>query len=74
MEALKIPFQDKDIAMHDISETVLKYYKDEHPEVLKSDEQRVLKAIAAIQGEYKLNAFPYMRADASQIPQSHRPS
>jgi hypothetical protein len=68
MEALKIPFEDKDIAMRDIRETVLKYYKDEHPEVLKSDEQRVLKAVTAIQGEYKLNAFPYMRADASKYP------
>jgi len=68
MEALKMPFQDKDIAMREINKTVLKYYRDEHPEVLKSDEQRVLKAIAAVQGEYKLNAFPYMRADASQYP------
>jgi len=68
MEALKIPFQDKDIAMHDINETVLKYYQDEHPEVLRSDKRRVIQAIAAIQVEYKLNAFPYMRADASQYP------
>jgi len=68
MEALKSPFQDNDIAMREIKETVLKYYRIEHPEILKSDAQRVLKAIAVIQGEYKLNAFPYMRADASQYP------
>jgi hypothetical protein len=68
MEALKIPFQDKDTAMRDISQSVLKYYTDEHPDVMKSDKQRVLEGIAAIQGEYSLNAFPYMRADASQYP------
>ena len=68
MEALKMPFQDKDIAMREIGSTILKYYKDEHPEILKSNEQSVINAIAAIQGEYKLNAFPYMRADASQDP------
>ena len=68
MEALKMPFQTKDIAMRNISADILKYYKDEHPEVLKSDEQQVLNAIAAIQGEYKLNAFPYMKADASKYP------
>ncbi len=68
MEALKMPFDNKDIAMREIRETILKYYRDEHPEVLKKDEQRVLKAIAAIQGEYNLNAFPYMKADASKYP------
>jgi len=68
MEALKMPFQDKDIAMREIGRTILKYYKDEHPEILKSNKQSVINAIAAIQGEYKLNAFPYMRADASQYP------
>jgi hypothetical protein len=68
MEALKMPFQTNDIAMRNISADILKYYKDEHPEVLKLNEQQIRKAIAAIQGEYKLNAFPYMRADASKYP------
>jgi len=68
MAALKNPFRDKDTAMRDIRETMLKFYKDQHPEVLKKDEQRIRKAIATIQGEYNLNAFPYMRADASQYP------
>jgi nitrate/TMAO reductase-like tetraheme cytochrome c subunit len=68
MGALKNPFPDKETAMHGIEETVLKYYKDEQPGILKADEKRVFKAIAVIQGEYQLNAFPYMRADASQYP------
>ncbi len=68
MEALKMPFQDEETAMREIREKVLKFYKDEHPEVLKSNEDRVLKAISVIRQEYKLNAFPYMRADASQYP------
>jgi hypothetical protein len=68
MEALKMPFPTIDVAMRNISTNILKYYKDEHPEVLKSNEQKVLMAIEAIQGEYKLNVFPYMRADASKYP------
>ena len=68
MEALKMPFKDKDAAMHTISETVLKYYKDKHPEVLKSDELRINIAIAAVQEEYKINDFPAMKADAGQYP------
>ena len=68
MEALKNPFQDKAIAMRDIRGTILKYYRDVHPEILKSDEQRIFKAITTIQGEYNLNAFPFMKADASQYP------
>jgi hypothetical protein len=68
MEALKKPFQNTDIAMSDIRETILKYYKDKYPEVLKADEQRIRVAIASVQGEYKLNAFPSMKADASQFP------
>jgi len=68
MEALKMPFSDKDIAMRDIRAKVLQYYKDKQPEVLKSDEVRILKAISVIQKEYSLNAFPYMKADASRYP------
>ncbi len=68
MEAVKKPFKENDIAMNDISESILKYYKDKHPEVLKSDRQQVITAIAVIRNEYKLNTFPAMRADASQYP------
>jgi hypothetical protein len=66
MEALKLQYQDKDTALRTIKETILTFYKDEHPEVLLKDEKRIRKAITAIQGEYQLNAFPYMRADASR--------
>jgi hypothetical protein len=66
MEALKNPYTDKDVAMNDIREKVLTYYKQLHPEVLKVEEQRIQKAILTMQGEYNLNAFPYMRADASK--------
>jgi hypothetical protein len=68
MEALKNPFYDTTKAKNNISEIILKYYKDKHPEAMKKDEQRIRKAIATLQEEYKLNAFPYMRADASQYP------
>lgn len=68
MEALRIPFQDKEIAMHKIRETILNFYKVNQPELLKSEEQRIFNAIKTIQGEYNLNAFPDMRADAGMYP------
>lgn len=66
MEALKNPFTDKNIAMNDIRAIVQTYYKEQHPDVLRKEEQRIKKSVNAMQGEYNLNAFPYMRADASQ--------
>ena len=68
MNALKNPFEDNATARKDISEAILKFYKDEHPELLKKDKQRLLLAIAVVQGEYQMNAFPFMRADASKYP------
>jgi hypothetical protein len=66
MEALKLEYEDKDTALRSIKETILGFYKDEHPEVLSKEEMRIRKAITAIQGEYQLNAFPYMRASSSR--------
>ena len=66
MEALKVEYNDKDTALRTINESILTFYKDEHPDVLSKEEKRIRKAITAIQGEYQLNAFPYMRADASR--------
>jgi hypothetical protein len=39
-----------------------------HPDVLKLNETKIREAVKKIQGEYNLNAFPYMKADASQYP------
>ena len=66
MEALKLPFTDKDTALASIASSINKYYKDEHPGVLPKNSLRIRKAINAIQGEYQKNAFPYMRADATR--------
>ncbi|NVO21197.1 MAG: NapC/NirT family cytochrome c [Bacteroidetes bacterium] len=66
MEALKLSYEDKDTALRSIKEAVLAFYKDEHPDVLAKEGKRINKAITTIQGEYQLNAFPFMRADASR--------
>ncbi len=66
MEALKLPFTDKDTALRTIASIMNGFYKDEHPEVLASNSARINKAIKAVQGEYQKNAFPFMRADASR--------
>lgn len=66
MEALKNPFPDNAVAMHDINSNILEYYSKENPEIFKKEEKRVRNAISAVQSEFKLNAFPSMRADASQ--------
>ena len=66
MEALKLPFTDMDTAMASIASTINAFYKDEHREVLLTNAARIHKAVTAIQAEYKKNAFPYMRADATR--------
>ena len=66
MEALKVPFTDKDTALSTINSLITSYYKNDHPAVYAGNVMRVSKAITAVQGEYRKNAFPYMRADASR--------
>jgi hypothetical protein len=66
MEALKLPFTNLDTAMLSIDQTVTDFYKDEQPDVYKDEFERIRKAILTMQGSYKQNAFPYMRADANQ--------
>ena len=66
MEALKNSYTSMDSAMNMINTTVMEFYKVNHPEVLTKESARITQAIAAIQAEYKNNAFPYMRADATR--------
>ncbi len=66
MEALKNSYTSMDSAMNLINTTVMEFYKVNHPEVLTKESGRITQAIAAIQSEYKNNAFPYMRADATR--------
>ncbi len=66
MEALKVSFTNMDTAMMSINNSIMGFYKDEHPEVLAKEAVRIKNAIAAVQVEYKQNAFPFMRADATK--------
>lgn len=66
MEALKLPFTDKDTALSSINSIINTYYNNDHRAVYASNSTRVRKAITTIQGEYQKNAFPYMRADATR--------
>jgi hypothetical protein len=66
MEALKMPFTDKDTALTAIASIINTFYKDEHPDVLSKNSGRIKNSILKIQGEYQKNAFPYMRADATR--------
>ena len=66
MEALKNSYTSMDSAMTLIDKTVVTFYKENYPEIYTKEQTRITAAIAAIQGEYKLNAFPYMRADATK--------
>ncbi len=63
MEALKISFTTMDSAMTMINTTIVGFYKDNYPAIYAKESGRITQAIAAIQDEYKVNAFPYMRAD-----------
>ena len=63
MEALKMSFTTMDSAMTMINQTIVSFYKENYPAIYAKESGRIAQAISAIQGEYKVNAFPYMRAD-----------
>ncbi len=68
MEALKIPYETKEQAQQDIYSTIVNYYRDEYPEIYRTDFTRIQNAIRVVLNEYGKNTFPYMKADASRYP------
>lgn len=66
MEALKVSYTTKDSAMTEIANTIVGFYKENYPEIYTKESVRIGTAITAIQEEYKVNAFPYMRVDATR--------
>jgi len=66
MEALKVTYTTADSAMSEIEKTIVGFYKENYPEIYTRESARITAAIGAIQAEYKVNAFPYMRADATR--------
>jgi hypothetical protein len=68
MEALKYSYTTMDSAMMNIDQIIIGFYKEKHPALYAKEFSRIKKSISVIQDEYKNNAFPYMRADASRFP------
>jgi hypothetical protein len=66
MEALKTSYTSMDSAMSMISQTVVDFYKENYPDIYAKESGRITDAITAMQAEYKVNAFPYMRVDATR--------
>lgn len=66
MQALKLTYPSTQAAHKSIDSTIMAFYQDEQPAVLKKESARIKKAILAINGEYDDNVFPYMKADATQ--------
>jgi hypothetical protein len=66
MEALKTSYTTMDSAMTLIDSTIVGFYKENYPDIYTKEEGRITAAITAIQAEYKVNAFPYMRVDATR--------
>lgn len=66
MEALKTSYTSMDSAMAEIDHTIVAFYKENYPDIYTREAGRITTAIGAIQAEYKVNAFPYMRADATR--------
>lgn len=66
MEALKISYTSMDSAMNQIDSTIVGFYKENYPDIYTREADRISAAILAIQAEYKVNAFPFMRVDATR--------
>jgi nitrate/TMAO reductase-like tetraheme cytochrome c subunit len=66
MEALKVSYPTSDTAHLAIKNTVLEYYKNEHPEVTVTEGARINLAIASMQKVYDENVFPFMKVEATR--------
>jgi len=66
MEALKVPYNTKDTAHMSINKVVTEYYKSGQPSIFTKDFDRISKAIVAMQAEYDLNAFPFMKVESTK--------
>jgi hypothetical protein len=65
MKVLGNQFSTRDSAMLGIREGITTYYQNKRPEIYKSHQDLIEKAILGIQGEFQKNTFPTMKASSS---------
>jgi hypothetical protein len=65
MNVLKGPFTDKDSSERYIRDSIISFYKTGYPAIYAAMKPKISQAIAAIQREFELNVFPYMRVTSS---------
>jgi nitrate/TMAO reductase-like tetraheme cytochrome c subunit len=68
MESLKNPFPTVEVAMRSIKDSILNFYKNNHPEIYQKYPNEINSAISSIQKGYKMNNFPFMKASSSDYP------
>ncbi len=68
MEALKEPFATTESAMSGIKNKIIKFYKDQYPNLYKIYSSNITNAITAITDAFSMNAFPEMKVTYSVYP------
>ncbi len=66
MGVLNRTYTTKDSAIQFIRDSINEFYKTMHPEVYQSRRTSITQATEMITKQYFLNAFPFMRVDASK--------
>jgi hypothetical protein len=65
MKALSNQYATVDSAMFEIKNNITQYYEKKHPGVYHDHKDQIEKAIAGVQGEFRKNTFPGMKASSS---------
>ena len=65
MKVLGNQFSNADSAMLEIRNGITAYYQNKKPEIYKTHQDLIEKAIMGIQGEFQKNTFPRMKASSS---------
>lgn len=68
MEVLKSSYSNKDVALIDIHDRIIGFYKEKQPVIWNTQKQKITNAVKVIQESYSKNAFPYMKVDAGSYP------
>ncbi|GJM25796.1 MAG: cytochrome c [Phycisphaerae bacterium] len=68
VSALSGSFTDRSQALTAISNDLLHFYQEEHPEVWREAEEKVTQAVEAVKREYQRNFFPEMKVNWKTYP------
>jgi hypothetical protein len=68
VQALTMKYDTEDSAMNGIAGSITDFYRQNYPDITGQKEKQIWEAVRAVQGVYKRNIFPIMKAAWSDYP------